>query len=157
MKVSALEEYGLRCLVQLARRGAGPDGEVTMSTREIAEREGLGLEYAAQILSTLRRAGLVTSVRGVNGGFRLALPATDISVGQMFRALDGPFDDAICDSFTGQLDTCANAGDCHVAPVWEELSRRVYGFLDGVKLADIANGAVRPQPAVISLDSLRKR
>lgn len=157
MKVSALEEYGLRCLVQLARGGAEPGEGVTLSTREIAEREGLGLEYAAQILSTLRKAGLVTSVRGVNGGFRLARPAGEISVGEMFRALDGPFADTICDSFTGQLETCANAGDCRVAPIWEELSRRVYGFLDGVTLADIANGSVRPAPPVVPLDALRRR
>jgi len=157
VRVSALEEYGLRCLVQLARGGAGPRSGVTLSTREIAEREGLGLEYAAQILSTLRKAGLVTSVRGVNGGFRLARPAAEISVGEMFRALDGPLTETICDSFTGRLDTCANAGDCQVAPVWEELSRRVYGFLDGVRLSDIADGSVRVAPPVVPLASLRKR
>ena len=156
MKVSALEEYGLRCLVQLARGGAEPASGVTLSTREIAEREGLGLEYAAQILSTLRKAGLVGSVRGVNGGFRLARPAANLSVGELFRALDGPFDDTICESYTGQLETCANAGDCQVAPVWQELSRRVYGFLDGVTLADIASGAMRAAPAVVPLGSLRK-
>ncbi len=156
MKVSALEEYGLRCLVRLARGGAEPGRATTLSTRQIAEREGLGIEYAAQILSALRRAGLAASVRGVNGGFHLARPAAEISVGEMFRALDGPFADAICDSFTGRLETCANAGDCDLAPVWEELSRRVYGFLDGVTLADIAAGSVRPPP-VIPLDSLRKQ
>lgn len=156
MKVSALEEYGLRCLVQLARDGAEPGTGNTLSTREIAEREGLGLEYAAQILTTLRKAGLVVSVRGVNGGFHLARPASEISVGEMFRALDGPFADAICDAFTGRLDTCANAGDCQVAPVWSELSRRIYGFLDSVRLTDIADGNVRPTAPVVPVEALRR-
>ena len=59
------------------------------------------------------------------------------------------------------VDKCtlstANAGDCRVAPIWEELSRRVYGFLDGVTLADIANGSLRSAPPVVPLDTLRKR
>ena len=157
MKVSALEEYGLRCLVQLARDGAGPKNGTTLSTREIAEREGLGLEYTGQILASMRKAGLVTSVRGVNGGFRLARPAADISVGEMFRALDGQFADELCDQFTGQLETCANAGDCNVAPVWNELSRRMYAFLDSVSLADIAEGNVKRAPQVVPLGSLKRR
>ena len=157
MKVSALEEYGLRCLVQLARGGAEPSAGITLSTREIAEREGLSLEYAAQILASMRRAGLVTSVRGVNGGFRLARAATAISVGEMFRALDGQFADDLCDNFTGQLETCANAGDCNVAPVWNELSNRIYGFLDSVSLADIAAGKLQRAPQVIPLAALKPR
>mgnify|MGYP001246855697 CR=1 FL=1 len=158
MKVSALEEYGLRCLVQLARDGATPDGDgAPLSTREIAEREGLSLEYAAQILASLRRAGLVTSTRGVNGGFRLARPADEISVGELFRVLDGPIADGICESYTGQRDTCANAGDCHVAPVWQELARRVYGFLDSVRIADIASGNAARAPQVVPLGALRRR
>ena len=64
--------------VQLARGGAEPNAGITLSTREIAEREGLSLEYTAQILTSMRKAGLVTSVRGVNGGFRLARAATAI-------------------------------------------------------------------------------
>ena len=157
MKVSALEEYGLRCLVQLARGGAEPQSGVTLATREIAEREGLGLEYTAQILTTMRKAGLVSSVRGVNGGFRLSRPAADISVGEMFRALDGQFADDLCDHFTGRLETCANAGDCNVAPVWNELSRRIYGFLDSVSLADIAEGNVKRAPQVVPLTALKRR
>ncbi len=157
MRVSALEEYGLRCLVQLARGGAEPGLDVTLSTREIAEREGLSLEYTAQILASMRKAGLVTSVRGVNGGFRLVRSAQTISVGEMFRALDSAFDNDLCAHFTGQLETCANAGDCHVAPIWDELSRRIYGFLDSVSLADIASGNVQRPPQVIPLASLKPR
>ncbi len=156
MKVSALEEYGLRCLVQLARDGAGPGDGRTLAAREIAEREGLSLEYAAQILTALRKVGLVLSIRGVNGGFHLARPANRISVGELFRALDGPFADTICEHFTGQLETCANAGDCSVAPIWKELSRRIYGLLDGITLADIAAGQVLTAPTVLPLASLRR-
>ncbi len=157
MKISALEEYGLRCLVQLARARAEPGGDVTLSTRQIAAKESLSAEYTAQILAALRRAGLVTSVRGVHGGFRLAHPSPAISVGRLFKALDGSIDEGICDHYTGTQDTCTHASGCNVAPIWTELARRIYGFLDGVTLADIANGTVNAGPQVIPLASLRRR
>ena len=157
MKISALEEYGLRCLLQLAREGAAPGGEPSLSARQIAEREGLSIEYAAQILAELRRAGLVTSTRGVHGGFRLARPARDVTVGELFRALDGPIAADICEVYTGTRDVCAHASGCSVAPVWAELARRIYGFLDGVTVADIAAGTFERAPHVVPLAALRRR
>jgi Rrf2 family protein len=157
MKISAQEEYGLRCLLQLARAGAGPDNGQKLSTRQIAEREGLTLDYAAQIMGTLRRAGFVVSVRGVHGGFGLARPASDISVGELLRSGEGPFADSICDNYTGTRETCMHSEGCNVAPVWAELARRIFGFLDDVTLADILTGDVAAQPQVVPLGSLRKR
>ena len=157
MKISALEEYGLRCLVQLARAGAVPGGEAMLSARQIAEREGLTIEYASQILAELRRVGLVQSIRGVHGGFRLASTPHEITVGVLFRALDGPIADNLCDSFTGNRDVCAHAEGCAVRPVWSELQRRIYGFLDGVSIADIATGALQARAQVLPLATLRRR
>ncbi len=157
MKISALEEYGLRCLVQLARAGAEPDGAVKLSTRQIAGFEGLTLEYTGQILATLRKAGLVSAVRGVHGGFRLAHESADLSVGQLFRTLDGTLDEGICDNFTGNAAECTHAAACNVAPIWTELARRIYGFLDDVSVADIANGSVATTPQVVPLTALKRR
>ena len=134
-----------------------PEGAITLSARHIADREGLTLEYVSQILSELRRAGLVASVRGAHGGFRLARPAREINVGAMFRALDGPLADNLCESFTGNRDVCAHSEGCTVRPVWSELQRRIYGFLDGVTLADIAGGTVPVTPQVLPLAALRRR
>lgn len=157
MKISALEEYGLRCLVQLTRAGAVPGGDSSLSARQIAEREGLTLEYASQILAELRRTGLVTSTRGVRGGFRLARPPRDITVGQLFKSLDGPFADNLCESYTGNRDVCAHSEGCAVRPVWSELQHRLYGFLDGVSLADIAHGAVPRTPTFVPVAAVRRR
>lgn len=157
MKISALEEYGLRCLLQLAREGAGPDGTTSLSARQIAEREGLTLEYTTQILGELRRANLVTSLRGVHGGFRLARPAREITLGELFRAFDGPIAEDLCETYTGTRDICAHATGCSVAPVWAELARRIYGFLDGVTVADIAAGTFERTPQVVPLAALRRR
>ncbi len=157
MKISALEEYGLRCLLQLAREGAGPQGTTSLSARQIAEREGLTIEYTTQILGELRRANLVTSLRGVHGGFRLARPAREITVGELFRAFDGPLAEDLCETYTGTRDICAHATGCSVAPVWAELARRIYGFLDGVSVADIAAGTFERTPQVVPLSALRRR
>jgi Rrf2 family protein len=157
VKISALEEYGLRCLLQLATDGAEPHAATALSARQIAEREGLTLDYTAQILAELRRAGLVTSSRGAHGGFRLVRPAKEITVGELFRALDGPIAEDLCDTYTGTRDVCAHATACSVAPVWAELARRIYGFLDGVTLADIASGAIERSPQVVPLAALRRR
>ena len=157
MKISALEEYGLRCLVQLARAGAVPGADATLTARQVAEREGLTLEYASQILTELRRSGLVLSVRGAHGGFLLARPAREICVGHLFRALDGPLADNLCESYTGNRDVCTHSEGCSVRPIWSELQRRIYGFLDGVSLADIADGTVAATPQVVPLASLRRR
>jgi Rrf2 family protein len=157
MKISAREEYGLRCLLQLAREGQSPDGTSSLSARQIAEREGLSIEYATQILAELRRAGFVTSLRGVHGGFRLARPADQITVGELFKALEGPIADDVCGQYTGKHEVCTHASGCSVAPVWSELAKRIFGFLDGVTVADVANGALRPAPQVVPLAALRRR
>lgn len=157
MKISALEEYGLRCLLQLARAGAEPGAASTLTARQIAEREGLTLEYASQILADLRRAGLIQSVRGVHGGFLLARPAREICVGHLFRALDGPLADNLCDAYTGNRDICAHSEGCAVRPVWSELQRRIYSFLDDVSLADIADGALERTAQVVPISSVRRR
>jgi len=157
VKISALEEYGLRCLLQLAQDGAVPGSATSLSARQIAEREALTLDNAGQILGALRRAGLVTSVRGVHGGFRLARPASEITVGQVFRALGGALADDICEQYTGTRDVCTHATGCDLAPVWTELTRRIYGYLDGVTVADIAGGAFHRLPQVVPLTALRRR
>jgi Rrf2 family protein len=157
VKITALQEYGLRCLLQLARAGADPATETSLSARQIAEGEGVTLEHATQILGELRRAGFVVSTRGVHGGFRLARPARDITVGALFRVFDGPLAEDVCDVYTGTREVCAHAMACSVAPVWVELARRIYGFLDGVTVADIADGSFRGAPQVVPLTALHRR
>ena len=85
MQISTKTEYGLRCLLRLARQ---PDGGA-MSITGISQMEHVPKHYAQQILMKLRRAGLVKSTRGTEGGFALAQPAESISIGQVVRVLEG--------------------------------------------------------------------
>ena len=85
MKISAHEEYGLRCLVQLAR--AEVDAE-SLTLNQIADREGLSVANAGKLMWILRKAGLVQSQRGANGGYTLARPASEIRLNEVIRILD---------------------------------------------------------------------
>ena len=85
MKISAHEEYGLRCLVQLAR--AEGEGE-SLTLHQIAEREGLSVANAGKLMWILMKAGLVSAQRGTNGGYSLARPAAEIRLNEVIRILD---------------------------------------------------------------------
>ncbi len=134
MKISAIEEYGLRCLIQLAKNYAG---EQLVSAEDISKHEGLSLAYVEKILSQLRKAGLVKSVRGMYGGYRLARAPESIRVGDFMRAVDGDFFTDICKHFSGKEESCVHMNGCSVRPVWMMVARHVYRILDHLSLADL--------------------
>ncbi|MBI3330702.1 MAG: Rrf2 family transcriptional regulator, partial [Candidatus Omnitrophica bacterium] len=109
MKITAQEEYGLRCLLQLAR---APQHEV-VSVKEIAAKEGLSSAYVEKLLRILSKAGLVHSMRGLRGGYALNRPSASVTLGEVVRALGQvQTTDHICTSFTGNLDACIHFSDC---------------------------------------------
>jgi len=134
MKISAVEEYGLRCLLQLAR---AQTQERLMSAEDMALAEGLSVAYVEKILSQLRKAGLIKSVRGMYGGYQLAQPAEMIRVGDLVRGVDGDFFSDICHNFSGNQSSCIHMGRCSVRPVWLMVARHVFRILDSLSLADL--------------------
>ncbi len=134
MKISAVEEYGLRCLLQLAR---AEQSQALLSAEEIAQREGLSVAYIEKILSQLRKVGLIKSVRGMYGGYQLARSASSIRIGDLMRSLDGDFFTDMCQQFSGNQSTCIHTGKCTVRPVWMMVARHVYRILDSLTLADL--------------------
>lgn len=134
MKITALEEYGLRCLMRVAEQA---DGEA-ISAQAIADLEGLSLSYAQKIMRVLSMSGLVDSRRGSQGGFYLAAKPESVTVGDAIRALGGIFEvEEICDRHTGELEECANRCHCTIRPVWAYISRFVVETLDAISLADL--------------------
>jgi Rrf2 family protein len=134
MKITAQEEYGLRCLLQLAR---APQGEL-VSVKEIAAKEGLSSAYAEKLLRLLAKAGLVHSVRGIKGGYVLNRPAASITLGEVVRAL-GKMESTnhICTSYTGLKDACVHFSDCGIRSVWSGLTTYIQSFLDQTTLASL--------------------
>lgn len=134
MKISAPEEYGLRCLLRLSR--AGEAGSLTMT--EIAEAEGLSIANVRKLMMILREAGLVQSARGRTGGYALSARPAEITVGRVFESLSGRFfDDSFCEKHSGELTVCANSNTCAVRSLWNVLDGLLWGVLNRTTLADL--------------------
>lgn len=133
MKISAQEEYGLRCLVQLADL---PEGE-SLTLPQIAEREGISTANAGKLMWLLNRAGFVHSTRGTKGGYLLARPASEIRLSEIIRVLDDDEMAKHCDNYTGVLDSCVHKGDCGIRPVIIGLHEIVADALSNITLSHL--------------------
>jgi Rrf2 family protein len=138
VKITAQEEYGLRCLLQLAR--AHGRSEPT-TVREIASSEGISVAYAEKLLHRLTRCGLAESVRGVKGGFRLKKSPQTVTVGDAVRAL-GSFltHAAICQRYTGDESHCVHNRNCGLRPVWSTVNYHIQKLFDNLPLAVLLQG-----------------
>lgn len=134
MRITAVEEYGLRCLLALATKGPGEQLSIT----EIAEAEGLSVPYASKLLSLLRKAGLVSAVRGRTGGFMITRPLEEITLYDVLTSLGGPLiDPEHCSKHSGQRDQCIHINKCSVHDVLGGLAGYVQAFLTRTTLADL--------------------
>lgn len=137
MRITALEEYGLRCLLALARQGRGEQ----LSISEIADLEGISVPYASKLLSILRKAGLVNASRGRSGGFSIARPLDEISLYEVLTTLGGPLiDPKHCEKHSGILDECVHINNCSVQDVLGGLAGYIQEFLNDTSLQDLAFG-----------------
>ena len=134
MKISAQEEYGLRCLLQLAR---ARDGQV-MTVREIARKEALSSAYVEKLLRLLAKAGLVHSLRGLKGGYILNRAPSQVTLGEVVRAIGQvPTTSHICTQFTGTQVECVHFSNCGIRSVWSGLTSYIQNFLDHATLESL--------------------
>ncbi|MEO6121105.1 MAG: Rrf2 family transcriptional regulator [Acidimicrobiales bacterium] len=139
MRVSTRGDYASRALLSLALR-AGPTAPTPTSVRDIAERTGLPQPYLEQILLALKGAGLVRSKRGVGGGYVLARDPSDITLGQIVSAVDGPI---VAGDFgePHQDGACDHEGQCVLLSVWADVGLHMRSHLDSFTLADMVHRA----------------
>jgi Rrf2 family protein len=181
MKFTAQEEYGLRCILHLARHeiaaevrdkhpparesgtvheGASHDGTsssvravpsvranheastsrtvASVGVPEIARAEGMSEPYVGKLFRVLADAGLVESVRGRSGGFRLVRPSEQISVAEVLAALGGRiYEPTTCDRFSGTHSLCVHKGDCSIRSLWAGLELMVDHLLSKTRLRDL--------------------
>jgi len=154
MKISAQEEYGLRCLLQLAR--AELIGE-SLTLNQIARREGISVANAGKLMWILTKAGLVQSQRGTKGGYTLSLPASQIHLNRVIRVLEGEPADSHCKSYAGVLDACVHTGDCGIRPVIVELHQIVDNALADITLSQLLGTEKNVDAALHQIQSLRSR
>jgi Rrf2 family protein len=144
VRVSTRGDYASRALLSLALRS---DGQGPTSVRDIAERTGLPQPYLEQILLALKGAGLVRSKRGVGGGYVLAHPPEEITLGAIVSAVDGPI--VVGDFGEPHADgACNHEGQCALLAVWAEVGAHMRDHLDSFALADMVARARGMAPAL---------
>ncbi|MBI3823781.1 MAG: Rrf2 family transcriptional regulator [Planctomycetes bacterium] len=137
MKITAQEEYGLRCVLRLAKSETG-----TTTLPEIAAAEGLTVAYVAKLMAVLRHAGILDSARGRSGGYTLARPADEIGLGSLLLVLGEPlFDEGeYCQKHAGSEapnGVCLNHATCTLKSLWQTLEHWMRRTLDQITLADL--------------------
>ncbi|MDP2997423.1 MAG: Rrf2 family transcriptional regulator [Bryobacterales bacterium] len=134
MKLSAQEEYGLRCLLHMVRAAPGE----SLSIPEISRAEGLSIPNVAKLMRLLRIGGFVSSVRGQAGGYTLARPAEEITVGEVLELLGGVvFGASFCQRHSGILEDCAHKEDCSVRCLWSTMQHLLENLLKKTTLKDL--------------------
>ncbi len=134
MKFTSQEEYGLRCLLRIAR--CGETGSLTIP--EISQAEGISGSYAAKLMRVLRRGGFVKSARGQAGGYALARPAHEIVVGEALALLGGRlFEGNFCEQHTGIEKVCMHSVDCSIRSLWRTVQVVVDQILSKTTLRDL--------------------
>jgi Rrf2 family protein len=150
MKVSTRGEYGLRAMVALAHGF----GEGSISITAIAKESAVPYAYLEQLIVPLRRAGLVESKRGAQGGYQLTRPPADIRVGEIYRVMEGPVAPMDCVSENEADQTCPLIDGCETRPVWMKVRDSIAEAIDSVTLGDLISQGQARRPALVGTPEL---
>lgn len=139
MKISTKGRYGLRAMVDLALYSQNE--QVPLAS--IADRQDISKSYLEQVFSTLRRAGLVKSTKGAQGGYMLTSDPKEITVGMILRALEGdlsvvPMED---ETISNRIESCIRDN------IWNKIDEKVFAFIDEISLKDIIDDYLDKDPA----------
>lgn len=132
MKISTKGRYGLRALIDLAQYS-----EIEpVSINSIATRQGISERYLEQLMTLMKKAGLIKSIRGAGGGYVLAKEIEEISVGDILRALEGNLQPVECAAFS-QEDSCEASGVCVTKYVWQRINESINKTVDEISLKQL--------------------
>ena len=156
MKLTTKGRFAVTAMLDLAlheslahdamANGRLPSEITPVTLAGISERQRISLSYLEQLFSRLRRHGLVSSVRGPGGGYKLAKNYTDISVADVITAVDEQIDATQC----GGHENCRDEGRCMTHDLWATLNNRILDYLGGISLADMVAAQKNKQAAIIA-------
>ncbi len=141
MKLSTKGRYGLRAMIDMARYSE----EEPVSISSIAVRQGISEGYLEQLVSLLKKAGLVKSIRGAGGGYILARAMDDISVGDILRALEGSLEPVRCAAFYSE-EGCTASDGCVTKYVWQKINESINRTVDEMKLNELVRESRQMNP-----------
>ena len=139
MKLSTKGKYGRRAMIDLAQFS----GEEAVSISSISQRQSISESYLEQLFAKLRKAGLVLSIRGAQGGYRLAKPSDTISVGDVLRALEGNLEAVECSAHTDE--GCQGADLCVTKYVWQRINESIAKTVDEMMLSQLVEESKKAQ------------
>lgn len=140
MNITSKGRYALRVMLDLAQHRQ----EGTISLKTIADRQGYSMKYLEMIVGSLKRAGLVASTRGKEGGYQLTRDPEDYTIGEILRCIEDNLAPVACIK-AGDI-CCEHAGECMTVPMWKELDDITNAYLDGVSLQDLLTGEKWKKP-----------
>ena len=140
MNITSKGRYALRVMLDLAQHRE--EGYISLKT--IAERQGYSMKYLEMIVGSVKRAGLVASTRGKEGGYRLVRDPEDYTIGEILRCIEDNLAPVACIK-AGDI-CCEHAGECMTVPMWKELDDITNAYLDGVSLQDLLTGEKWKKP-----------
>jgi len=132
LKITTKGRYGLRALIDLAQYS-----EIEpVSINSIANRQGISERYLEQLMTLLKKAGIIKSIRGAGGGYVLAKEMEDISVGDVLRALEGSLEPVECAAFNEE-DSCQAAGGCVTKYVWQKINESINQTVNEISIKQL--------------------
>ncbi|MEO1292276.1 MAG: Rrf2 family transcriptional regulator [Pseudomonadota bacterium] len=154
MKLSTKGRYAVTAMADMAiRQRETGDPKTLVSLAEVSERQDISLAYLEQLFAHLRRAGLVESMRGPGGGYRLSRPPEEIRISEIMGAVDETLRATACRDEVGQ--GCGGTREaCLTHDLWEQLSSQVYLFLHAITLLDVAEKRMTPCNALPNFAAL---
>ena len=134
MRISTKGRYGLRAIIDIAAHSA--EGQIPI--KEVSKRQGISDNYLEQIIFPLKKAGIVQSVRGSQGGYYLARPAKDITAGEVLRVLEGDLAPGECLAGGGEPN-CDRVDTCTTLSLWLKLRDAVNQVVDNVSIQELVD------------------
>jgi len=131
MMISTRGRYALRLMLDLAEH----QGNSHVPLKDVAQRQDISKKYLEQIIPVLNRSEMLLTVRGYQGGYRLARRPKDYTVGEILRATEGSLAPVAC--LEGQQNACSRRADCATLPIWTGLDKVINEYLDSITLQDI--------------------
>jgi Rrf2 family transcriptional regulator, cysteine metabolism repressor len=134
MKISARDEYACSAVLELA---LNYDAESPVRVQDIAERQGIPMKFLFQIMQILKRVDIVRSRRGTEGGYTLSRAPGQITVGDVLRAVSGPFVQLSCLDSGNFADACGKQTTCQFKPIWADVDRAIGNVLNNITFEEL--------------------
>lgn len=132
MKISTKGRYAVRVMMDIAEND---NGKEFVKASQISKRQGISVKYLEQIIATLNKAGYVTSVRGAQGGYRLAQSPEQYTVGMILRLTEGSLFPVAC--MDDEVNSCSRCNSCEPLEVWKQIADAINNVVDNVTIADL--------------------